>query len=80
MEATTPPLNMKAMLEAPLHGQFSNPPAVHTLQSHFYNCIYPDVMNFTVELVSKIKANSAVKIQNYYQSCGLIILVTVHLQ
>lgn len=80
MEATTPPLNMRTMLEAPLHGQFSDHTAVHTLQPHFYNCIYPDVMNLTVELVNKIKATSAVKIQNCYQSCRLIILVTVHLQ
>lgn len=66
MEATTSPLNVKTMLEAPLHGQFSDQAAVHTLQSHFYSCIYPDVMNFTVGLVNKIKTTWAVKIQNYY--------------
>lgn len=66
MEATTSPLELKTVLEAPLHGQFSGHTAVHTPQSHFYNCIYPNVMNFTLELVNKKKATSAVKIQNYY--------------
>lgn len=58
MEAMTSPLNMTTMLEAPLHGQFSEHTAVHTLQPHFYSCIYPDVMNFTAELVNKSNLSS----------------------